>query len=269
MSEFPRISVITPSFNQVDFLERTIKSVLDQQYPNLEYIIIDGGSTDSSVDIIRQYEDKLAYWISEPDNGQTDAINKGLQRASGDWIAWQNSDDVYYPCAFADLATAAEAYPEAGLIIGDLMLIDKDDHALRDVRYVSPSHEALLAEGMLLANQSSFWKRDVQNKVGLIDEHYQCSFDYDWFLRLTEQATGVHVARVWGALRLHDETKTSQQTNLFQEENQQILAGREVPGYLKLLYKIRRLFLMLVYGQLGYVFRGILRRTRGHLGSFD
>ena len=125
MSKLPRISVITPSFNQGNFLEWTIQSVINQGYPNLEYIIIDGGSNDNSINIIKQYESYLAYWISEPDNGQTEAINKGLRRATGDWVAWQNSDDIYYPGTFDELIKTATLHPEAGLIIGNIMMIDK------------------------------------------------------------------------------------------------------------------------------------------------
>ena len=108
----PRISVITPSFNQAEFLERTMRSVLDQGYPNLEYIVIDGGSTDGSSDVIQKYADRLAYWTSEPDRGQVDAINKGLRRATGEWLCWQNSDDIFFPGAFDDLANAAAARPD-------------------------------------------------------------------------------------------------------------------------------------------------------------
>ncbi len=267
MAKLPRITVVTPSFNQAEFLERTILSVLNQNYPNLEYIIIDGGSTDGSVDIIRQYEDKLAFWVSEPDRGQTDAINKGLRRATGKWIAWQNSDDIYYPGVFEDLATVVEDNPQVGLVIGDMMLIDENDIQLRDIRYVTPSYKALLAEGMLLANQAAFWKREVQEKVGLINESLQCSFDYEWFLRLTNETVGLHVSKVWGALRLHSETKTSLQTDLFQKENQKILAGREMSSLQKMLYKLRRLFLMLAQGRLGYIIRGLWRRSLGQGGA--
>jgi glycosyltransferase involved in cell wall biosynthesis len=267
VADFPRITVVTPSFNQAAYLERTICSVLDQGYPNLEYLIVDGGSTDGSVSIIRRYADRLAWWVSEPDRGQSDAINKGLRRATGEWVAWQNSDDIYYPGAFHDLAVAAAKHPQAGLIIGDMMLIDEHDRPLRDIRYVKPGYKTLLAEGMLLANQATFWRRNVQEQIGFLDEGFHCSFDYEWFLRLAQHAEGAHVDRIWGALRLHGETKTSLLAQRFQEENQRILAGREMPTWQKKLYKLRRLALMLGHGHVSYVLRGLLRHARGQGGE--
>ena len=263
MADFPRITVVTPSFNQAAYLERTICSVLDQGYPNLEYIIVDGGSTDGSVDIIRRYADRLAWWVSEPDRGQTDAINKGLRRATGEWVAWQNSDDIYYPGAFHDLAVAAAKHPQAGLIIGDMMLIDEHDRALRDIRYVKPSYKALLAEGMVLTNQSAFWRRSVHAEIGLMSEALHFSFDYEWFLRLTQHVKAIHVGHIWGALRLHDKTKTSLQAQRLQQEARQVLSGRQMPLWQKKLYKLRRLALMLGNGQIAYVLRGLVRHSRG------
>ena len=263
---FPRITIITPSYNQGSFLERTICSVLDQNYPNLEYIIIDGGSTDKSLDIIRKYSDKLSYWVSEPDQGQTEAINKRLMRATGDWVAWQNSDDIYFPGVFNDLAKTTAAHPKADLIIGNMMLIDEFDQPLRDLRYVTPNYNSMLAEGMLVANQAAFWRRDLQDKFGLLDESFDFSFDYEWFLRLTKNTKGIHVPKTWGALRVHGETKSSQQVQLFQEENHRILVGREIPAWRKHWYKLRRLTLMLGQGQIRYILRGMLRRASQYEG---
>lgn len=266
-SNLPKITVVTPSFNQAEFLERTMRSVLDQGYPNLEYIVIDGGSTDGSVDIIRKYADRLAYWVSEPDRGQTEAINKGLQRATGEWVAWQNSDDVYYPGSFSNVAQAAAQHPEADLIIGNMMIIDAHDCNLRDVRYVKPCHGALLAEGMVMVNQAAFWRRRVNSEIGWLDESFQFSFDYEWFLRLTEKHQGVHVNRILGGFRLHGATKTSNWTRQFSEENARILQGRSLPSWRVKMFQFRRIALMLSQGDIGYVLRGLARRLQGKGGE--
>ncbi|KAF0185755.1 MAG: cell wall biosynthesis glycosyltransferase-like protein [Nitrospirae bacterium] len=262
MSDLPRITVVTPSFNQAAFLERTIRSVLDQGYPNLEYIIVDGGSTDGSVDIIRRYADRLAWWVSEPDQGQSHAINKGLQRATGEWVGWQNSDDVYFPGVFAQLAEAARCWPRAELIIGDMQLIDEHDRLIREMRYVRPTYESLLAEGMVLANQAAFWQRALHGRIGWLDESLHYGFDYEWFLcvlRETDQV--VHVPRCLAALRYHDASKTSLSQRLFDAEFRSILAGKMLPGWKKTLYRARRMFLTLGNGHFGYVLRGIMRRS--------
>jgi len=259
---YPKISIITPSFNQAEFLERTILSVLEQNYPNLEYIIIDGGSTDGSVEIIRKYEKRLAFWVSEKDRGQSHAINKGLQMAAGDWVAWQNSDDIFYPDAFRHIGDAARRRPQARLIIGDINLIDESDRVIREMKYVRPTYEALLAEGMVLTNQAAFWRRDLHSRIGYLNESLHYGFDYEWFLRILKDARGaIHLPYCLGALRYHDATKTSRSQALFDAEYVSIRAGREIPEWKKNIYRARRLFLTLANGEFSYVFRGISRRA--------
>jgi glycosyltransferase involved in cell wall biosynthesis len=259
-SDCPKISVVTPSFNQGAFLERTIDSVLSQNYPNLEYIVIDGGSTDGSVGILRKYAAHLAYWVSEPDRGQAHAINKGLQRATGDWVAWQNSDDVFYPGAFESLARAARKYEDAALIIGNMNLIDADDRLIRDMKYVTPTCDALRAEGMVLTNQAAFWRRSLHAELGFLDEELDYGFDYDWFLRVLRQGKGAHVDRTWGGLRLHGATKTHRHQAEFDEEYRRVLAGCEVSAACRRYHQARRLALMIAQGNFGYVLRGLARR---------
>src|SRR5450432_2074637 len=136
-----RISVVTPSYQQAQFLERTIKSVLDQNYPNLEHIVIDGGSKDGSVEIIQKYADRFAYWVSERDKGHGDALNKGFSRCTGDILCWLNSDDTFLPGALHRVAEAAEKDPAANFFFGDIHFIDADDNIVGIKRF-SPIRKA-------------------------------------------------------------------------------------------------------------------------------
>jgi glycosyltransferase involved in cell wall biosynthesis len=257
MANLPKISIITPSFNQAKFLEKTILSVLNQNYPNLEYIIVDGGSTDGSVEIIKKYEDKLKWWVSEKDNGQADAINKGLRRATGTWVTWQNSDDIYFKNVLNDLSLAIKKNPEATFIIADIFLIDDQDRIIRDINYVKPTYKSVLVEGMVLTNQSAFWLRDIHNKIGFLDEQYKYSFDYEWFLRLLKHAKAKHVNKIWGGFRLHSDSKTSLFASKFKKETA-IIQNNYKPWFLeKMFYKFRRAILMLASGRFRYVLRGI------------
>lgn len=257
---FPKITIVTPSLNQVDFLERTILSILDQRYPNLEFIIIDGGSTDGSVELIKKYQKYLAYWISEKDNGQAHAINNGLKRATGDWVAWQNSDDIFYPGTFYALADAARKNTQSSLIIGNMNLIDEEDEVINDLKYVTPTYQSLLAEGMVLTNQAAFWRRNIHEKVGYLDENLHYGFDFEWFLRVLKNSRATHVNQTWGGLRMHSQTKTAQFQELFDQEYAQIREGRQVSTVQLRLHQLRRLSLMLARGDLPYILRGIRRR---------
>lgn len=124
MPSLPKISIVTPSYNQAQFLEETILSVLKQDYPNLEYIIMDGGSTDGSVDIIRKYEDKLAYWVSKPDKGQADAIYRGFEKSTGEILGWINSDDYYLPGAFNAVGRFFQLKPTTKFLVGNVLIVD-------------------------------------------------------------------------------------------------------------------------------------------------
>jgi glycosyltransferase involved in cell wall biosynthesis len=257
---FPRITVITPSFNQVHFLERTILSVLNQDYPNLEYIIIDGGSTDGSVELIKKYERFLAYWISEKDEGQSQAINKGLRRASGEWVAWQNSDDVFYPGTFSSLAEAVKKNSQSILFVGNMNLIDVHDEVINNLKYVTPTYQSVLAEGMVLTNQAAFWSRSLHDKIGYLNEDLHYGFDFEWFLRALAIGRATHVNQLWGGLRIHLQTKTSKFQEKFDQEYLEIRRGREVSQLQIRFFQLRRLFIMLARGDVAYILRGIRRR---------
>ena len=258
----PKISVITPSFNQAAYLERTIRSVLDQGYPSLEYIIVDGGSTDGSVDIIRKYADHLTYWVSEPDEGQANAINKGLRRATGDWVGWQNSDDIFYPQAFERVLKVIQSNPGLDVIYGDILLIDQHDHVIRQQCYVKPTFNSLLAEGMVISNQATFWKASIHKKIGYLNESLHYCFDFEWFLRIAKGAKhSYHIPKFIAALRYHDQTKTSLKKDKFNKEFEEVM--KMYPGVrYKKYFLIRRFFLTLLNLKIEYLMKGLLRRFK-------
>ena len=260
---WPRICVVTPSFNQAAFLEQTLRSVLLQGYPNLEYIVIDGGSTDGSVQILERYAPWLSYWVSEPDRGQVDAINKGLRRSTADWVAWQNSDDIYYPLALWRLAEAARGDRGAAMIVGDVNLIGSDDRVITDLRFVRPTYRSVLAEGMVLTNQAAFWRRDLHASIGWLDQRYDCAFDYDWFLRVLGEGRARHIDRILGGYRIHSDTKTNRMLQQCAEEHRRILLGRRLNPWEIRLYRVRRIGLYCAGGHFGYVARALTRRAAG------
>lgn len=220
----PRITLITPSYNQAEFLERTIVSVLNQGYPNLEYIVLDGGSTDGSVDIIRKYAPYLSHWVSEKDSGQANALNKGLRMATGEWVGFQNSDDVYLPGGLARLAEAIQRQPEADVVYGDFLHIDAQDRVL-DAHLTMPASLWMqLAHGAQIHNQSALWRRSLLGRCGYLREEMAFCFDYEFFTRLLSHgAKARHVDGYIGAFRRHAAAKSSTILDVAAAEDQTIL----------------------------------------------
>ena len=179
----PKISIVTPSFNQARFLEKTILSVINQNYPNLEYIVMDGGSQDGSVEILNKYQNAISYWTSEPDDGQADAINRGFNRAGGEIIAWINSDDVYIPGSFKKVADIFVADPEIDIIYGDYAIIDVNDKL---VKRIIPGAfvKSKLIKSCFIGQQATFFRKTSINKYGPLDTALNFVLDYDFWLKI-------------------------------------------------------------------------------------
>ena len=255
LSKIPLVSIVMPSFNQCDYLERAILSVLNQTYPNMELIVIDGGSTDGSVEILEKYSKQLKYWVSEKDHGQSHAVNKGIAIAKGEWVGWQNSDDLFASDGIEKLMECAMRHPDAKLVIGDMCLIDQHDKKTRELRYIKPTYQGILAEGMVLTNQSALWQRSIHNEIGLLDEALHYGFDYEWFLRVLKKYQAAHTPHVVGFLRIHDQTKSWKYHARFLADYDQILSGRKVGKVKKLAYKIRRYSIHLISGHFSHLFK--------------
>ena len=189
MESFPKISIVTPCFNHAEFLEKTILSVLAQNYPDLEFIIMDGGSTDGSVDVIKRYEKHLAHWVSEKDRGQSHAINKGFQKASGEILTWLNSDDWLEPGVLNLIAKHARQYPDAGAFVGHGRIVDTAGKQVyyREAGELTFERFCQWLDGGDFLQPSCFFRRSAWELVGPLDENTHIAFDVDLWLRMVRK----------------------------------------------------------------------------------
>ena len=223
---YPKITVVTPSYNQAQYLGETITSILDQQYPDLEYLVMDGGSNDGSVEVIKRYAAQIAFWVSEKDRGQSHAINKGFSRATGEIVAWLNSDDCYYPGALLAVGRYFAEHPECSWLICAV------DNFLPDGKIqnrVEPAYDSLPAligrKNYKLHQPGIFWRRSALEKVGLLDESIHYSFDHDYWIRLALAGFQPHCLNLPAArFRLHPTSKTQSNFRYSLSDDWKILA---------------------------------------------
>ncbi|HEX7567082.1 MAG TPA: glycosyltransferase family 2 protein [Anaerolineaceae bacterium] len=230
MAYLPRVTIVTPSYNQAPFLEQTILSVLGQNYPDLEYMVVDGASTDGSQDIIRKYADRLAWWVSEKDHGQGEAINKGFVRATGEIVGWLNSDDVYQPGAIAAAVEAFQARPELGLVFSDVLAIDGDNNVLNLMRCGDWGLDELMTFHIL--NQPGvFMKQTVLEQAGYLDPDYHYMLDTHLWLRMAQIAPMRYIRKTLAAGRFHALAKNMAAAPRFGEEALKLVAWMQTqPG---------------------------------------
>lgn len=206
--ELPRISIVTPAFQQDDFLRACVASVELQAYPRVEHLVLDGGSTDGTREYLQRSPGCVTWWRSHADGGQSQALNEGFEKASGDWIGWQNSDDFYYPGAFWHVADLAVRYPDAGVIVGDTAIVD--DRGIQQYTVgVSPVPARLWLRGYWPYNQAVFFRRDVLRQALPVDEALHLHMDIDLLAKIALLAPKVaYVNLPLGAFRKYEGTKT-------------------------------------------------------------
>jgi glycosyltransferase involved in cell wall biosynthesis len=207
-SDRPLVTIVTPSFNQAPYLEATIQSVLNQEYNCIEYIIIDGGSTDGSVDIIRKYATRISAWVSELDRGQTDAINKGFARANGEFLAWINSDDTLLPNAVVEAVDFLRSNPKVGMVYGDTHYIDAGGRVIGKFPAAQTDLRRLRRGYVHIPQQASFFRKTIWDEVGPLDPDFYFAMDYDLWVRIATRASIQYLPSVWANFRLHEDAKT-------------------------------------------------------------
>lgn len=206
----PLVSIVTPSFNQAPFLEETMLSVLNQDYPNIEYVVIDGGSTDGSVEIIRKHEARLAWWVSEKDKGQTDAINKGFAGARGEILAWLNSDDTYNPGAVSAAVKHLAENPQAALVYSDCHYVNEAGKVIGKFPAAQTDYKRLRNGYAHIPQQTMFFRAQYWKEVGPLDPSFYFAMDYDLWTRIAKRAPLKYVpGEVWANFRIHAESKTN------------------------------------------------------------
>jgi glycosyltransferase involved in cell wall biosynthesis len=230
----PLVTVVTPSLNQARFIEETIRSVAEQDYSRIEHVVVDGGSTDGTIDLLER--STAVRWISEPDRGQSHAVNKGILSAGGEVIGWLNADDAYLPGAVAAAVAALQGQPGAGFVYGNYVDVDEDGAELHRNRTAPFDLRVQIDSRNLVPQPAAFVRRAALDRVGLLDEQYDFAMDFDLWIRLGRVFPAAYVDEYWAAFRFHAASKSVAQIDRFWREQRQISrkhGGKVLSGHLR------------------------------------
>jgi glycosyltransferase involved in cell wall biosynthesis len=263
VDQMPIVSIVTPSYNQGIFLEATIESVLNQDYPHIEYIIADGGSTDDSVEIIKRFEKHLTWWCSEKDQGQSSAINKGWRKARGAILSYLNSDDMLAPNAINFVVNAFRANPTGGVYYGDWDYVNKEGNLVGRKKSSACNFQQLLFYGQsnYVAQAASFYRADLVHQIGLLDETLHLSMDYDLLLRLSRLSEMIYIPQPLAHIRLHNLSKSSTFIHKHYQESI-MLQTKYGAGPMTLLTKLKY-YRYIFFSNLPHFIQKWVRNARG------
>lgn len=225
-NQLPLVSVITPSYNQARFLEYTIQSVIQQDYPNIEYLVVDGGSSDGSLEIIKKYADHIAWWVSERDSGQAEAINKGINRSTGEIVAWLNSDDIFLPGTISQAVGILQSHPEAGFVYGNAITIDAQGRPLNGLRFADWGLTDLVSF-RIICQPAVVIRREPYQQAGGLDLDYHFMLDHRLWIKIARNHPLFHVDQSWAAARHHEAAKNVSQAEGFARETMRLLEWME------------------------------------------
>lgn len=252
--QYPKISIVTPSLNQGGFIEETILSVLSQEYPHLEYLVMDGGSSDNTLKVLEKYSGRIK-WVSEADAGQTNAINKGLRLTDGAILGYLNADDTLLPGSLWKVAEVFTQHPDAMWVIGKCRIVDeKNDEIRKSITsyknlLLRMSGFPLLVMTNYISQPSTFWRRDVLNSVGFLDESLHYVMDYDYWLRLYSRHSPAFIPDYLASFKIHPSSKTTSTgyKNVYIEEERRVIRRYTGSHGLLLLHDLHRLFMTETY----------------------
>jgi glycosyltransferase involved in cell wall biosynthesis len=256
---YPKIALVTPSLNQGHFIEETIQSVLSQNYPNLEYLVMDGGSTDNTLDVLKRYSTQIK-WISEKDKGQTDAINKGLQIVNGDILAYLNADDLLLPGTLLKTAKLFMEHPNAMWVTGQCRIIDENNHEIRRLitayknLWLRVSHPSILLITDYISQPATFWRADVVNDIGYMDNNLHYTMDYEYWLRLYSKYPPLFTPDYLAAFKIHPQSKTTStgHKSVFVEEELSVIQRYTKSRILLRLHILHRALMTFIYSVLNH-----------------